>query len=153
MLPTMSVMNYPRAIACRRRRSHLADAHCSMNNPGRDSTAVITIVGERLKEFLEDKGMEVEAFSDSGKALARLKEKNFAVVVTDLKMAGATGMDVLKYVREKQPLAQVILITAYGQMEAVREAEALQAFEIVHKPFQMAELHKIIKKAARRATD
>jgi DNA-binding NtrC family response regulator len=108
------------------------------------------IVGERLKEYLVSKGLEVEAFTDSQKAISRLEEKKFNVVVTDLKMSGPTGMDVLRFIRDKQPATRGILITAYGQMENYRAAQILDAFEIVHKPFQMAELYKLIKKAARR---
>jgi DNA-binding NtrC family response regulator len=109
------------------------------------------IVCERLKEFLEEKGIEVEAFTDSQKAISRMEEEKFNVVVTDLKMAGPTGMDVLRFIRDKLPSTKGILITAYGMMEQYREAQLLDAFEIVHKPFQMAELYKLIKKAAKRA--
>jgi len=109
------------------------------------------IVCERLKEFLEDKGLEVETFTESQKAIARLDEKNFNVVVTDLKMAGPTGMDVLRFIRDKMPSTKGIVITAYGQSENYREAQVLDAFEIVHKPFQMADLYKLIKTAAKRA--
>jgi len=109
------------------------------------------IVCERLKEFLESKGVSVEAFTESERALARMKEKTFDVVITDLKMNGPTGMDVLQYIREAQPTTQGILITAYGLIENVREAELLDAFEVVHKPFQLAEIHKLVLKAAKRA--
>jgi len=109
------------------------------------------IVCERLEEFLTGKGLHVESFTESEKAVARMREKTFDVVVTDLKMSGPTGMDVLRLIRETQPSTVGILITAYGQFESVREAEALDAFEVVHKPFQLAEIHKLILKAAKRA--
>jgi len=109
------------------------------------------IVCERLEEFLTGKGLHVESFTQSEKAIARMREKTFDVVVTDLKMSGPTGMDVLRLIRETQPSTVGILITAYGQFESVREAEALDAFEVVHKPFQLAEIHRLILKAARRA--
>jgi DNA-binding NtrC family response regulator len=110
------------------------------------------IVGQRLKDFLESKQIEVETFTDSKKAIDRMDEKQFNVVVTDLKMSGPTGIDVLRAIREKQPAARGILITAYGQMEDFRDAMALDAFEIVNKPFQMADLYKLIKKAAKKAS-
>jgi DNA-binding NtrC family response regulator len=109
------------------------------------------IVCERLKDFLESKGVNVEAFTESDNALARLREKSFDVVVTDLKMNGPTGMDVLRHIRDAQPGTQGILITAYGLIENVREAEVLDAFEVVHKPFQLTEIHKLVLKAAKRA--
>jgi DNA-binding NtrC family response regulator len=109
------------------------------------------IVCDRLEEFLTGKGLLVEAFTDSEKAIVRMREKTFDVVVTDLKMSGPTGMDVLRLVRETQPSTVAILITAYGQFEKVREAEMLDAFEVVNKPFQLSEIHKLILKAAKRA--
>jgi DNA-binding NtrC family response regulator len=111
------------------------------------------IVGERLKEFLEAKGLEVEALTDSRKAISRMEEKPFDVVVTDLKMSGPTGIDVLRFIRDKMPATRGILITAYGQMENYRAAQVLDAFEIVHKPFQMADLYKLIKQAAKKAAN
>jgi len=109
------------------------------------------IVCDRLKEFLTGKGLQVEAFTESEKAIARMQEKTFDVVVTDLKMSGPTGMDVLRLIRQTQPATVGILITAYGQFEKVREAKALDAAEVVHKPFQLSEIYKLILKAAKRA--
>jgi DNA-binding NtrC family response regulator len=109
------------------------------------------IVCDRLKEFLTGKGLHVEAFTESEKAIARMGEKTFDVVVTDMKMSGPSGLDILRLIRETQPATVGILITAYGQFEKVREAEALGAFEVVHKPFQLSEIHKLILKAAKRA--
>jgi len=106
------------------------------------------IVCERLKDFLESKKMEVEAFTDSEAAILRMQERQFDVVVTDLKMNGPTGLDVLHLIRQRHPSTRGILITAYGQMEAYREAEVLRAFEIILKPFQMNDLYKTIKRAA-----
>ncbi len=109
------------------------------------------IVCDRLKEFLSSKGVNVEAFTESERALARMKEKTFDVVITDLKMNGPTGLDILQYIREAQPSTEGILITAYGMIESVHEAKMLEAFEVVHKPFQLAEIHKLVVKAAKRA--
>jgi DNA-binding NtrC family response regulator len=109
------------------------------------------IVCDRLKEFLTGKGLHVEAFTESEKAVARMQEKTFDVVVTDLKMSGPSGMDVLRLIRETQPSTVGILITAYGQFEKVREAEALDAAEVIHKPFQLSEIHASVLKAAKRA--
>lgn len=109
------------------------------------------IVCDRLKEFLTGKGLHVEAFTDSEQAIARMQDKAFDVVVTDLRMSRATGTDILRLIREAQPATVGILITAYGQLEKVREAEALGAYEVVHKPFQLADIHKLILKAAKHA--
>ncbi len=109
-------------------------------------------VGERLKDFLEKRGMAVEAFMDSRKAIERLREKRFDVIVTDLKMPGPNGIDLLLSVKERSPSSQVILITGYATMEAAREAEAIGAFDFILKPFELDDLHKLIKKAAKRSS-
>ena len=109
------------------------------------------IVCERLQDFLEKRDMAVESFNESPKALERLKEKNFDVVVADLRMEGPTGMDVLKTVRESGYKSEVIIITGYGSFESYREAELGGVFEFINKPFKMNDIYKLIKKAARKA--
>ena len=110
-----------------------------------------SIVCERLRDFLEKKGMSVETFTDSRRALDRLDEKNFDVVVTDIKMEGPDGIDVLTSVKQKTTGSEVILITGYGSMESLRDAQTVGAFAYVHKPFKVEDLYKSIKKAASRA--
>jgi pyruvate,water dikinase len=109
-------------------------------------------VGDRLKEFLEKKGMAVETFVSSQKAIQRLEQKRFDVVVTDLKMQGPDGLDVLVAVKKRSPSTQVILITGYATIEAARGAEAVGAFDFILKPFELADLHKLVKKAAKRSS-
>ncbi|MCI4398494.1 MAG: response regulator [Acidobacteria bacterium] len=107
------------------------------------------IVGDRLKPVLEREGFEVETFTESEAALQRLKEKSFDVLVTDMKMRGPTGMDVLRYVKDSAPATQVIVITGYATIETNREAEALGAYQFIAKPFKMAELAKLVSQAAK----
>jgi DNA-binding NtrC family response regulator len=109
------------------------------------------IVCERLKAFLEKKGVLTETFTDSQSALDRIKEKPFDVVVTDLKMEGATGMDVLRAVKKGGYNSEVIIITGYGPFESLREAEAVGVFDYIAKPFVMSDLYSRIKKAAKKA--
>ncbi len=109
------------------------------------------IVCERLKNHLEKEGHEVEVFTDSSAAVARLGDAEFDVVVTDLKMKGPTGLDVLAHVRERGLPTQVIIITGYGSIEATRDAEYLGAYQFVTKPFRLEELSALVAKAATRA--
>jgi DNA-binding NtrC family response regulator len=107
------------------------------------------IVGERLQPILEREGFQVEVFTDSSKALARLGEKDFQVVVTDLKMAGPSGIDVLNYLKEHERDTEAIVITGYATIENARAAEFLNA-QFVSKPFELKQIAKMVNKAAKK---
>jgi DNA-binding NtrC family response regulator len=109
------------------------------------------IVGDRLKPVLEREGFEVEVFTESVSALARLKEQTFAVLVTDMKMKGPSGMDVLRHVKEQNPATQVIVITGYATIETHHEAEAWGAAHFVAKPFKLQDIARLVVKAAKGA--
>ncbi len=110
------------------------------------------IVGERLRPALEKEGHTVEVFTDSEQAIDRLKQKRFGVLVTDMKMRGPSGMDVLRFVREQAPGTQVIVITGYATIETSHEANAWGAYRFVAKPFKLKELVKLVEQAAKLAT-
>jgi len=107
------------------------------------------IVGERLGPALTKIGCEVEAFEDPKKALERIDQKTFDVVVTDIRMAEIDGMQVLDRVRSQSPRTKVILITGYAMMELAREAMEKGAFDFISKPFKANDLRQVIAKAAR----
>ena len=73
------------------------------------------IVGKRLRQVFTKIGFEIEIYTDSASALAAIAERDFAVVVTDLKMEGIDGIEVLKRVRRRNPATQVIIITGYAR--------------------------------------
>ena len=109
------------------------------------------IVCERIKEHLGKKGFLVETFTESPNALERLQQKNFDVVVTDLKMNGPTGLDVLRFVKKQSPATQVIIITGYGSIETANEAEIVGAFDFICKPFALEDIYTLVKKATKKA--
>jgi DNA-binding NtrC family response regulator len=107
------------------------------------------IVGERLKPVLEKEGFTVEVYTDSVQALERLKQKTFSVLVTDMKMRGPSGMDVLRFVKEAASPTQVIVITGYATIETSHEARALGACHFIAKPFKMKDLAKLVVQASK----
>ncbi len=109
------------------------------------------MVCERLKSHLEKKGFEVETFTESQTAIDRMVDKTFDVVITDVKMEGPSGLDVLQFVRRESPGTQVIVITGYGSIEAIREAEYGGAFEFINKPFSSKDMEALTLKAAKKA--
>lgn len=122
--------------------------------PGNKDVMVLDdepIVGDRLWPALEKEGFQVEVFTDSSAALERLKEKKFAVLVTDVKMRGPSGMDVLRFVAENAPQTKVIVITGYASIEASHEADAFGAAHFIPKPFKINELVKLVVKSSKRA--
>jgi len=107
------------------------------------------IVGTRLKPLLEREGLSVEVFTDSSQALERLKQKTYSVLVTDMKMHGPTGMDVLRFLKNSGAPTSVIIISGYATIETSHEARALGACQFIAKPFKMKDLVKLVVKAAR----
>jgi DNA-binding NtrC family response regulator len=95
---------------------------------------------ESLQMILEDEGYAVTVASDGRQALAKAGETRFEVVLTDLKMPGLTGMDLVKTLRGEPLPPKVILVTAHGSVERAREAHHLGAFDYMSKPVVADEL-------------
>ncbi len=111
------------------------------------------IVGEMAKISLEAEGYEVEAFLDAAPALERLRQQRFDVVVTDYKMKGIDGMEVLRTVRSLYPDTQVIMITAFANLDAAIEALRREVHDFFPKPVKIKELKASIRRALqKRAT-
>ena len=75
-----------------------------------------------LVRALSNAGHDVEEAANGTVAIERLQESQFDVVLTDLRMGGADGMDVLRTTRSIQPSAAVILMTAFGSIHTAVEA-------------------------------
>ncbi len=105
------------------------------------------IVVDMAKMALEHDGYAVETFLDGEAALARLKEKTFDVVVTDFKMKGIDGMEVLRTVKEMYPKTKVIMITAFANLDTAIEALRGDVFDFFPKPVKIKELKASIERA------
>ena len=75
------------------------------------------IVGKRLGPALSKMGAEVEVFENSGKALERIQEKTFDIVVTDIRMDDIDGIEILEKVKARSTDTKVIMITGYATVE------------------------------------
>ena len=106
------------------------------------------IVGKRLKPALAKYGVAVEVFEDSQKAVDRLREKRFDIVVTDIRMEEVDGIQVLEYIMGRSNRTKVIIITGYATVEVAREALVKGAFDVIAKPFKPDDLRSAINKAA-----
>ena len=106
------------------------------------------IVGNRLGSALEKVGYDVEVFEDPVKALDRIHEKEFDIVVTDIMMAEVNGIRILEEVQKKSDTTKVIIITGYATVALAREAMDKGAFDMIAKPFKPSELRAVLAKAA-----
>ncbi|MGA9477088.1 MAG: response regulator, partial [Desulfobacterales bacterium] len=91
-----------------------------------------------------------EVFTDSLQAMKRVEETCFDIVITDLKMQGADGMEFLEKVKTSCPDSQVIMITGYATIETARESFVRGAYDFIAKPFRIGEIREVVKKARRR---
>jgi DNA-binding NtrC family response regulator len=104
------------------------------------------IVCKRLKPTFQKMGYEVETFTDSASALARLGETTFNIVITDLKMEGADGMQVLLGAKESSVDTHVIVITGFATLDTAKESYRKGAFDFVAKPFKLGDIVDCVKR-------
>jgi len=103
-----------------------------------------TLVGA-LSEFLSLKGYEVETASNSRQALALIHEKSFSIVVSDLRLPGMNGVELLEHVMDVDPETVVIIMTGYASVQSAVEALKKGAYDYVVKPFSVHELEKTLR--------
>ena len=105
------------------------------------------IVCKRLQPALEKAGYEVEVFTKSAEAMARIQVQEFDIVITDLKMEGLDGMTFLSEVKKRSPATEVIVITGFATMETAKESYQKGVFDFVAKPFKLGEIQEVVRKA------
>lgn len=96
------------------------------------------------------KGFNVIAVENAHEAIDYLENNEVAVVVTDLRMPGASGLDLLDYVKAHKPGTQVVLVTGYATVESAISALKKGAYDYVLKPFENDELRRVIELAFER---
>lgn len=104
------------------------------------------IMRESLGGWLERDGHEIEKAESGEKALERIADCHFDILLVDIKMEGMSGLDLLKRIRETDPDTAVIMITAYGSISTSIEAMKNGASDYLLKPFDPNELGILIEK-------
>jgi DNA-binding NtrC family response regulator len=99
-----------------------------------------------LSVVFKKEGYRVSTALSASKAFEVIDQEDIDLVVTDIKMPGSGGMDVLKHVRETRPGIPVIMITAYGSVQQAVEALKAGALDYVVKPFDVEELKIIVSR-------
>jgi len=111
------------------------------------------IVGERLKASLERAGFLVDAFASSHDALTRLQSERYDILVTDLKMSGPDGMEVLREAQRLNPDIKSVVITGFATTETAEEALRSGAVVFVPKPFKMKQLKDLLIELSGKKTE
>lgn len=105
---------------------------------------------EQLKMILEKEGHQVHTASDGREALEQLAEGVFSLVITDLKMPGMGGMELLKQLKRQYPEVSSVVMTAKGSIDTAVEAMKLGANDYLTKPFGAEEISLVTAKALER---
>src|SRR5579859_6713165 len=99
---------------------------------------------------LEEAGYEVLAVSQGQDALALMEDTTPSLVITDLKMPGMSGLDLLRKLREAYPETTVIMITAFGTVSTAVEAMKAGAYDYITKPVDYEQLMLVVNRAMER---
>ncbi len=100
-----------------------------------------------LEALLGPEGYEILTAGTAREALRQVREAEVDLIITDMKMPGMSGMELLEEVKKIDPYLPLIMMTAYGTIEMAVEAMKKQAFDYITKPFRNEELKLTVKKA------
>ncbi len=100
-----------------------------------------------LQQGLSKDGYQVEVAGSADEALKKLAEKPFDLVLTDLQMPGASGLDLIASIRARHPDVLSIVMTGYATLDAAVEAIKLGAYDFIQKPFRLEDVEAILDRA------
>jgi DNA-binding NtrC family response regulator len=123
--------------------------------PSPDAITVLVVDDERsniesLEKIFRREGMRVLSAHDAKSALDIVRTHRIHVLLTDLMMPGTTGLELLRAVKQVAPDVEVVLMTAYGSVEAAVSAMREGAYDFVEKPLKRMTIVKSVRKAAER---
>jgi len=107
---------------------------------------------ETVSDLLKDRGHQVTTAANGTEALVRLKEADYAAVLTDLRMKGVEGLELLSAIKRLYPDIGVVLMTAFGSVETAVEAMKHGASDYLTKPVKKEELLRVIERVIREAS-
>jgi len=102
-----------------------------------------------LRKALERAGYVVEEAADGSAAIQKVRARRYLLVITDLKMPGASGLDVLRETKQADATIPVILLTAFGSVDEAVTAMKEGAFDFLQKPVDLDHLKLLVQRAAR----
>lgn len=105
------------------------------------------IILKSCKKILSSEGYEVDTFASAAEALAVFNNKQYDLIITDLKMPGIDGIEFMRQVRKTNPDINIIVITGYPSQESIKEALSLRIIDYLPKPFTPSILSDVVAKA------
>ncbi len=105
-------------------------------------------VRQLLQELLVHEGFQVSTACNGYQALELIDADFPAILLLDMKMPGMSGIDVLKALQKREHRFVPIMMTAYGELEIIKEAGNLGVSHFITKPFDIDDLRKLIAKVA-----
>ncbi len=93
-----------------------------------------------LKDFMEDEGFKTQCAADAFEAFPKIEAYDFDLIISDIRMPGPTGLDILPKMRKLQPNAYIVLITAFGSQETDRKSIDRGANVCWEKPVRFDQL-------------
>ncbi len=91
--------------------------------------------------------IEVTCVDSGDKAFEHIQDEQFDLVVSDLRMPGRTGLELIAEIRIRHPETKIILMTAYGSQEVMDKSDALGSFFYLEKPFDIGYLKQLVLEA------
>lgn len=110
-----------------------------------DEEAVLSVLSKSLKKL--GAGYKVVTASDGYQAITLLQQQACDLVITDYKMDGMNGLELIEVIHDLQPHARVILMTAYGSDSVEHEARRLEAYNYLTKPLEIEVFRQMVKDA------
>jgi DNA-binding response OmpR family regulator len=97
-----------------------------------------------LRDVIEDDGYKTDSVNNGSEAFRKLVKESFDLIITDLRMPGLTGLDILPGMKKLHPEAFIIVITAFGSEEVQRKALERGANAYLEKPIHFKKLRTLI---------
>lgn len=106
-----------------------------------------------LKEVLQESGYEVLTAAGGQEGIKIVQENTIDIVLLDMKMPGMDGLETLRLIKKAQPNVKVIIMTAYEDMEIIKEVQKRGASCYISKPFDIEELLSTIKRLLKKSAE
>ena len=109
------------------------------------------LVTASLKQLLKKSGYDVDVAHNGNAAMEKIRESDFDLIISDIRMPGINGVEVVKQIRRYlqqagKPAVPEVLITGYANKENLEEAQRLKVADYIYKPFNIKEFLEIVKK-------